>query len=248
LKRGVVYACSHERWFGEVLISAESCRQHMPDLAREIFITRDLHAAVGARLAGLFTQVIVLPEAGHRHRPRFEAALQTRLDEAIFIDGDTLFLGSVYELFDVFDHFDIAVALAPQYLSRQAVQLGVFDLLPKVAIAIPEWNGGVIAARVDDAFRAMVERWSALLTECVQVGFNMDQAALRSALVHSRLRIATLPNNYNFRALLAQSVTGHVKILHAHGELGRIARTINASLGIRLYTPRPEDIHGFLPK
>ena len=76
----------------------------------------------------------------------------------------------------------------------------------------------------------------------------MDQAALRSALVHSRLRVATVPNNYNFRALLAQTVTGRVKILHAHGELQRISRTINASTGIRLYTPRPEDIYGFRPK
>ena len=160
MNRGVVYACSHERWLGETLVSAESCRQHMSDLAREIFITRDLHD--GTQLAGLFTRVVVLPEAGHAHRPRFEAALQTGLNQAILIDGDTLFLAPVYELFDVLDHFDIALAAAPQYFSPQAIHLGVYDLLPKVSPALPEWNGGLIVARVDDAFRRMVELWVAL--------------------------------------------------------------------------------------
>jgi acetyl/propionyl-CoA carboxylase alpha subunit len=106
----------------------------------------------------------------------------------------------------------------------------------------------VIVARLDDGFRSLVERWDALFADCIKMGFTMDQASFRSALALSDLRVLTLPNNYNFRALVAQNVAGEVKILHAHGELKRIGETINASTGMRLYSPKPELIHGFHPK
>ena len=220
----------------------------MPDLARQIYVTRALHEVAGARLVGLFTEVVVLEEAQHAHRPRFEAALQTSLDEAILLDGDTLFLAPVYELFDLLEHFDVALAAAPQYLSPMGMRLGIYDLLPKIPAAIAEWNGGLMVARLDEPFRTMVTQWIALYAKCAAVGYEMDQAALRAALVLSKLSIATVQNNFNFRALVPQSVAGQVKILHAHGELKKIARTINASTAMRLYTPRPEDIHGFHPK
>ncbi len=246
--RGIVYACSNERWFPEVLVSAESARHHMPDLRRHIFITKDLNAKVGGQLTGLFTDVVVLDVAEHEHRPRFEAALRADADEAIYIDGDTLFLAPVYELFDILGPFDIGLAAAPQYLSPLAIRSGIPALLPKTPLPIPEWNGGLMVARADDRFRKFVTDWIALFAACMKVGFRLDQPALRAALVRSDLRIATLPNNYNFRALVPQNVAGEVKILHAHGELKRIAQTINASTGMRLYMPKPGDIHGYHPK
>ncbi|MEJ0012501.1 MAG: hypothetical protein WDM94_07730 [Bauldia sp.] len=247
-KRGIVYACSNERWFGETLVSAESARHHMPDLGRHMFITRDLNSRVGDRLKGLFTDIVVLDAAEHAHRPRFEAALRAEVDEGIYIDGDTLFLAPVYELFDILGPFDIGLAAAPQYISPLGVRMGIPKLLPKTPDAIPEWNGGLMVARADDGFRRFVTDWIALFAQCAKVGFELDQPALRVALVRSGLRIATLPNNYNLRALVPQNVAGEVKILHAHGELKRIGATINASKGMRLFVPRPEDIHGYQPK
>jgi hypothetical protein len=246
-RRGVVYACSHTRWLGETLVSAQSCRQHMPDIRRQIFVTPALASTAGPQLA-VFDDVVVVDHPDHEHRPRFDATLRTDCDEAVFIDGDTLFLAPVYELFEVLRDFDIGLTLAPQYLSPLAVKMGILDRMPAVSPALAEWNSGMIVARVDNAFRAMVRRWSALFIECLKAGFSMDQAALRVALSESRLRVATLANNYNFRALLAQDVSGVVKILHAHGELARIGATINTSTGLRLFTPKPEDIHGFHPK
>ncbi|MEK6216258.1 MAG: hypothetical protein N2B03_03455, partial [Boseongicola sp.] len=117
-----------------------------------------------------------------------------------------------------------------------------------VPAALPEWNTGLIVANIDMPFRSMVRRWSELFAKCQARGFNMDQAAFRSALVHSHLRIAPLPANYNFRANVPQGIAGAVKILHAHGELATIAGYINNALGIRTYTPRREHIHGFRPK
>ena len=67
----------------------------------------------------------------------------------------------------------------------------------------------------------------------------MDQPALRISLVASGLRFINLPANYNFRANFDQVITGHVKLLHAHGKLAEVAKTINVDLGIRLYRTTP---------
>jgi hypothetical protein len=248
VKRGVVYACSHPHWLGETIRSAQSCRRHMPDVACQLFVTEALVKAAGEGLRQHFTDMTVLSDSSHVHRPRFESALETDLDQAIFIDGDTLFLAPVYELFDLLDHFDIAAALAPQYFASKAIAKGIYDLLPKISSAQPEWNTGVIVARVDDPFKEMVREWSALFSACRNADYTMDQASFRSALSTSRLRIAALPNNYNFRANIANSVTGAVKILHAHGDLEKIGANINAALHIRVYTPQRDSIHGFFPK
>src|SRR5664279_693785 len=96
--RGIVYACSDARWLPETVRSAESCRHFMPDLQRELYLTRELAPDIN-RFAGLFHKVVVV-EAAYPTRPRFEAALQTELTEAILLDGDTLFLASVQEPFD----------------------------------------------------------------------------------------------------------------------------------------------------
>jgi hypothetical protein len=246
--RGVVFACSDQRWLGETVVSAQSFERHMPQLTRELFIPEALHRAAGGGLEQFFDRLVVLKTSEHPRRPRFDSCLRTRLEQAIFIDGDTLLLEPVPELFDLLDNFDIAVSPAPQYLSPQAVSMGIFDQLPAVPAALPEWNTGLIVANIDMPFRSMVRTWSELFAKCQASGFTMDQAAFRSALVHSRLRIAPLPANYNFRANVPQGITGVVKILHAHGELATIAGYINGARGIRTYTPRREHIHGFRPK
>jgi hypothetical protein len=220
----------------------------MPGLACEIYLPRTLHDEAGDRLHPLFSRIVALDGMAHRHRPRFEAMQLCHLSEALFIDADTLFLAPVEELFDVLRHFDIGVTPAPQHFSPRGLSQGVYDLLPPVSAALPEWNGGFILARVTEEFRAFGRAWSALFEACRAKGYHMDQAALRSALAHSTLRAVSLPANYNFRANFPQSIKGPVKILHAHGELGEIAKSINVNLGTRFYQPDPALIHGFKPK
>lgn len=248
MTRGVVYACSHPAWFRETMQSAASCRRHMPNLARELYISRALHDEAGDRMTPFFSRIVALENVLHKHRPRFEAMQLCQLDEALFIDVDTLFLAPVEELFDVLRHFDVGVTPAPQLFNHKGVRGGVYDLLPAVSAAVPEWNGGFILARVTEAFRSFGRTWSTLFESCRAKGYHMDQAALRSALVNSSLRPTSLPVNYNFRANFAQSVRGEVKVLHAHGELHEIGRTINDNLKNRFYQPDPGLIHGFKPK
>jgi hypothetical protein len=248
MANGVVYALSHRAWIDELILSVRTCRSVMPDLERELYAPPNILAAVGDRGASLFTKIVKLSELRHKQRPRFESMLLTELEGAIFIDTDTYFVEPVYELFEILKHYDIAAYPAPQSKHPNVLKTGVDKMLPAVSAALPEWNGGVIVARVDDDFKEFVNMWSGFFTTCEENGHKMDQFAFRIAMAQTKLRVATLPNNYNFRAHIPNLVTKKIKIVHAHGELEKIAKIVNKENGMRLYLPNPDLISGLRPK
>ncbi len=246
--QGIVYACSHRDWIPETIRSAQSFAQHMPDIERHFFAPPALIEQFRAQLEPAFSKIIPLELLHFAHRPRFEAMSRAEFDRAIFIDGDTLLLMPVYELFDVLSQFDIAAAIAPQLFHPEAVRSRLYDALPKVSMAVPEWNTGVLVVRQSKAIQAFLENWRRLFDQSIRQGFKMDQPSFRSAIAASGLRIATLANLYNIRANVEQTIRGLVRILHAHGDLPAIARDINASPALRYYAPDKRLIDGFRPK
>lgn len=220
----------------------------MPEFEREFYLPRAAAEHLPADMCEPFTKVVAIEVLTHPWRPRFSAIDMTTLDEAIFMDGDTLFVSPVPELFDTLKTFDVGVAAAPQYLHRKAVQAGIYELLPTVPVTIPEWNTGVLVVRMTEEFRAFSREWSQWFGLCRERGYGMDQAAFRGVLANSRLRVATIAQNYNFRAGVPQYVFGNVRIIHAHGQLQEIAKTINQQTGYRLYQPNLALIDGKKPK
>ena len=246
-KRGIVYACSHRDWLPETIRSAQSFAAHMPDIQRHFFAPPALIEQFQARLEPAFHRIITLERLDFSHRPRFEAMQRAEFDQAIFIDGDTLLLMPAYELFDVLAQFDIAAAIAPQLFHPDAMRKRLYEHLPRVSMAVPEWNTGVIVARQSAAMGAFLKSWRLLFNQSIKHDFMMDQPSFRSAIATSGLRIATLANIYNIRANVEQHIRGHVRILHAHGDLPAIGRTINSSAALRFYKPDPALIEGFRP-
>ena len=232
----------------ETLISAASCRRLMPSLECELYATSELVTSLSGAETELFTRLVTLESLLHPKRPRFEAIQYTELDQVLFMDGDTLFLRPVPELFNTLSLVDVAVAPSFQWLHSRGVSMGVYKLLPDTPITFPEWNTGVLAVRMSDRFRAFAQEWSRWYGLCRRNGYAMDQAAFRSTLAHSDLRVHNLPTNWNFRAEKTQFVNGIVRIIHAHGELAQIGEPLNADHRYRLYEPDPLLIHGKKPK
>ncbi len=83
MKRGVVYALSHPAWLDETLMSAATVRRHMPELTRQLYVTRDLIDRVRSTDADHFTELVTLDVLAHPTRPRFESMLETNLDQAL---------------------------------------------------------------------------------------------------------------------------------------------------------------------
>ncbi len=242
MRRGMVYACSQIAHVREAVRSAISCKAHMPHLTRQIFVSRPVHQAATGMLAAHFDDVVVVDQLTYPHRPRFDAVLTADFDQAIFIDSDTLFLSSVEDVFDALEYFDIGAVLGPQSTYKQAIERGIYDILPKLPEAVREWNTGFLAARIDAPFRALARDWSELFGKCLQRGLEWDQPSLRSALAASRLRVVALPENYNFRVVIPRFINGPVKVLHGHADLDKIAGYINAHPGMRLYQPKREEL------
>ncbi|MEZ6127962.1 MAG: hypothetical protein R3C59_04725 [Planctomycetaceae bacterium] len=232
----VVYACSSAPLMAKTRRSAASFSNHMPQLRRVLWRTPDCGAV--AENESTFDEIITIDSPAYRHRPRFEAMLNCDAERALFIDGDTLLVEPVPELFETLDQFDIALCTAPQRFHSLALRNRIYDHLPHVSSAVPEWNAGMIVARINDRFRRFVRRWMELFDVCLSLQYSMDQPALRAALATSDLRIATLPNNYNFRTMMPQVIKGSVKILHAHDDLPKLAARINRVTDLRIYSPQ----------
>jgi hypothetical protein len=244
--KGFVYACSHDDWLEEALRSALSVKKVMPDVERELYITENLIPANKTILESAFTKVVPLQRVSFPHRPRFDACLMTTLDRPVFIDGDTFVLEPVYELFEVLDDFDIALCIDPQLHHPKAIDSNLHSFLPSVSMAVPEFNAGLIVANNTEKFRNFIKSWMQLFKICLTRQYAMDQVALRVALAKSDLRIATLPNNYNFKANIIQAAAKLVKILHCHGDLEEISKGINQRRTIRSYEPCTL-VHGLKP-
>lgn len=246
-RHGFVWALSHSDWLGELLVSAASAARQMPDAERLLYATPDIAGALEPGARALFDAVIGIPAPRFRHRPRFDAMRLCPLDRAVFLDSDTYLAGPVGDLFEVLDHYEMAALPAPHHIHPLVAKTGLERRLPRVSPAVPEVNSGVLACRMGAELRALVERWAAHFATCLAAGYGMDQFALRVALAESPLRLAPLANTLNFRAGVTQLVEGPVRIVHAHGDLPRIAEQVNASAGTRFYRPDERLIHGLRP-
>lgn len=233
---GVIYVATGERHVAEALVSARSLRTHMPDLPVTLYTDRTLAAAE-------VDDVVAFAGDGYLSRiPILEASPYER---TLFLDSDTYVCGDLAGLFALLDQFDIALAHAPIRAMYEVE--GVPD-------SFPEFNAGVILFRRSEEVKAALRDWAERLAQIQEQRDRdelrwlrpegkridmIDQGPLRAALYRSRLRIATLPPEYNCRFTQPGFVDGPVRILHGRGvDLGEVAVALNASTARRGYEER----------
>jgi hypothetical protein len=203
-ERGVIYLALGASYIAEARISAESVRRFMPELTLVLFT--DCPPAD----RGIFDEVMPLERVHAKaHINKLISMLHSPFEQTLFLDTDTFVCGPFAELFDLLDHFDIAMSHDRRY----------FDWFPEgvgVTAAFREFNQGVVVFRRSAGLvRALehsiswVERLTAMMGRCPD-----DQPPLRLALYGSDLRIATLTYEYNCRFHTFGQVNGKVVILH----------------------------------
>jgi hypothetical protein len=226
---GILYVATGERYQEETRRSASSFKATMPDVPVAIF-TDD--PAV-ARNAGCFDVVRELTDCQHSYIDKLRPLVQSPFEWTLFLDTDTYSAAPCYELFDLLDRFDLAVAHAPLRAH--------FHFPPSCPISFPELNTGVIAYRNTRAFQALVANWLAIF-ESQPLEYD-DQPAFREALYASNLRFAVLTAEYNLRACFPYFLGGNaeVKIIHARDhcldEAIATLRSVPKALLPRVVTP-----------
>jgi len=241
MSRGALYVAFGQEYISEALVSAASLKCHMPDLPVTLFCDEDvacpyvdqmIRAARDDSFPGCAAKI-----------PHIAAS---PYDRTLFLDSDTYVCGDLAPLFALMDAFDLAAAHAP---TRAIYEVeGVPD-------SFPEFNTGVILFRRSPEVQGALSSWAELFSRDLerrrrdQIRWVRpadrrwhtlnDQGAFRGALYCSRVRVATLPPEYNCRFSAPGFVDGPVRILHGRGlHLPSVAAAINAVVARRGYQER----------
>lgn len=227
---GALYLAIGQSYADEAVRSVESLRARMPGLPTVIFC--DDAAAVPD---GLFDRRLPLVAGLPWGRQKVHTLLRSPFERSVFLDTDTFVADAFWELFDLLDRFELAMALSPWWMVSLGQGRGeTFDR--GVPVCFPKPNSGVIAFRSSPAVQALLGAWDRTHAELGLVG--QDQDSLRMVLYEGELRWATLPPAYNYRLPYPGGIRGGIKILHGrHPDLAGVCRSLNRTDRFRAILP-----------
>ncbi|BAQ65147.1 glycosyltransferase [Geminocystis sp. NIES-3709] len=202
--QGIIYTAIGSKYVEEAQISAISVKKFLPDIQITVFTDSP------PSNKGAFDQIIKLESLHPKpHINKLISMMKSPYQKTLFLDTDTFICGDISELFDLLDHFDIAMAHDRGYYDDFPEVIGVPD-------AFREFNQGVIVFKQSEKLhQVLVEslKWSEILFN--QSGeYPYDQPPLRIALYLSDIRIAPLTHEFNCRYHSFGYLNGEVKILH----------------------------------
>lgn len=226
-ERGFLYYARGDKWIAEAERSAASLKAAMPDARVAIVADREMPEA-------LFDVQLRPPADMNVKQLKMWTMRQTPFDRTLFLDSDTWIADSLWEVFDLLDRFQLAAALAPIWgvgLARAGAKLEEGG----VSVAFPKLNTGVVCYRREPAVLALFDDWA---RRHAAAGYGQDQNSFRTAVFASDLRIAVLPQAYNFRLPFPTGIKGRIKVLHGRvGNIAGLAARLNRSGAWRISSP-----------
>jgi len=222
--RGVIYVCVGKRYLDESTFSAASLRKTNPGLPVYLLTDTPLENSSD------WDKVI------HIDATMPGSAMKLHMDQApwsrcLFIDSDTMVIGSLDPLFALLDRFEF---LAMQHSG------GLHYTFPGIPNTFPEFNSGVIAWRRSERTTAFFARWRELYAQMLDPNDRTwDQKSLRVALYESDMHIASIPHGYNLMTYFPSIIEGPAVILHGRNKenLQRLAPRISQTSLLRAYVP-----------
>ncbi|MHB8233755.1 MAG: hypothetical protein ACYDHT_03800 [Solirubrobacteraceae bacterium] len=232
---GIVYSCFGEKFIAEAVRAARSSLRHN-DVPHLIFAAGEVRdPPPGVTVVGFE------PNPSAPYQDRIAHMRCSPFERTLFLDTDTFVVGEMVGVFELLDHYDLAVAHAPAYR-------GLDD--PEVPQAFPEFNCGVIAWRSSERVAAFLRCWEEtylawLEKEVLQGPDGMmhptrswpgDQPPFRRCAWQHAMNVATLPPEYNLRLGIPTTVVDRVRLLHGRtSKFETLAEQYNDKLGPRTY-------------
>jgi hypothetical protein len=238
--KGVIYAAPGPQFVKEALVSAQSVKEHHPDLPTTLFTDCTV-------VSPYIDNTVRIQPVEMRFMDKILSLTRTPYTYTLFLDCDTYICGNISGIFSLLDQFDVAVAHAPFRVSPPNYRaLKTFiDALPT---SFPQFNTGVLLYRQSPAVSALWQAFASVHQrdwEYAQkngYGIVDDQPAFREILYKSQLRFATLPPEYNCRFYMTATprTTGFlgdsVKILHGRApDLASVSCILNSLPGPRIH-------------
>ncbi len=183
-KRGVVYIVVGEKYTEMAISSAQSMKQHNPDLPIHLFT--DQH-----HTQSRYVDSSSLIDNPHK-RSKVDYISESPFEETLYLDADTFILQNIEELYITLSKFDLAIAHAHKRNAKATLQKWNED----IPYAFPQMNSGVILYKKNRATNKLFQKWKSAYHNN---NFKKDQVTLRELLWKSNLRFLILPPEYNIR-------------------------------------------------
>lgn len=238
--KGVIYIATGREFIRDACRSASSLKNANPNISVSLFASEAVHDR-------LFDQIFVLTNTSFSYIDKVTNMYSSPYDYTLFLDVDTHVCDNISDLFKLLESFDIAIAHASNRISR-----GARYLIQDVPESFVELNTGVILFKKSRSVENLFVCWREFYLSDIEyysesslsnndepnwkLRFPHDQPAFREALYKSKLRIATLPPEYNCRFNFPFFVSGTVKILHGrYADLQMVARIVNRTMKRRVF-------------
>ena len=218
--RGIMYVATGEMHLREMLFSAASAKKHFPNLPIALFTDTPENPMI--RKSGLIDDIKLINNPLYNFGDKIRPLQESPYLETLFLDTDTIIVENCDEIFEPLKHNDIAVAFHGYRTDYS------FEELPK---SCPSYNTGVIVFKRSAEFDAFIDSWSAKQEEYSRIRPD-DQPSFRYCANQGKIKLHTLPNEYNFYTFYPSVVGGltKVKIVHGCGPYAEeIAKLLNKS-------------------
>jgi hypothetical protein len=208
-----MYVASGQRFVEEACASAESVKQHMP----EIPILLHTHDSVDHPAIDSVVTDYVSESADEAKAHKIECMAASPFRRTLFLDTDTRVLDRVDEIFDLLEAFDLAVAHAPNRLYfGDGEYPGKAEYPSDLPASFPELNTGVVVYNTESSsIQTLFRAWRDTFEEMKDLGVTRDQISFREVLYDSDVRLTVLPPEYNCRSGFPIYLEGPVRIDHA---------------------------------
>jgi hypothetical protein len=225
--KGFVFVVFGDKYIQEAASSAKQIRR-IHDYPILLITDRPL---ADSKIAAEFSQVMVRPFKLEYSDKIFMR--ESPYTKTIFLDSDTFVQKTLDPLFDLLDHFDLALQFqSPVSHYHQ----------PGIPVSFQEPSAGLICWKKSEAVSKFFDDWSMVYDQIQEeegcVG-AWDQRSLRKALYFRRdVRFATLPIEWQFYTYWPNVVVGSVMMVHGRGITDKILDSINHSTHCRVWLPK----------
>lgn len=223
MSKGILFIAIGEKWRQEAILAASKVKQFMPEIPIAIFTDHSFSSPV-------FDEVRVAQPGSNPLLTKTLWMSQSPYEQTLFLDTDILLCDSIEDIFMLLDRFDLAVPHAPYRLSDMGLSMPLPDFLAAdVPVCFPGMNTGMILFERTQKVMTFFNNWSEFHLKLCTISPNApNQPAFRTALYHSDLRFAIIPEEYHCRFIYPFKVCGKVKALHGrHPNMDLVIERIN---------------------
>ena len=211
MSKGIIYInSSHEelRYVKESEESAKSFKKYIPDAEYLLYTdATDFKSEVFDKVnPACFDIPEKIKDTDHKNGQmvaKHKALIESSYDKTMYLGSDTYALKpDVSSLFDLLDRFDIVASHAPFRINTCMGNTSI----PEIPVSYPEFNCDVVLYKKSDAVMQFLNSWRDMYLDHA-FSHPHDQGAFRYLAYFSDLRIATLPEEYNYRGSVVRSDT-----------------------------------------